>query len=157
MTRIIGIDPGLNKTGWAIIQKKKDNSLALISAGAITTKPTDEMPQRLLVIHRGINEVISTFSPVHAAIEDTYVNKNYASSLKLAHARASAILTLSLKNLSAKEYSAKTIKKTITGNGNAEKDQVAYMIQCLIPGSKNDSADINDAIAIAICHSFYLA
>lgn len=153
MHKVLGIDPGLNKTGWAIIEKGRDNSLKLIASGLIKTNPKDPISQRLLVIHEALNQLFQAHKIASAAIEETYVNTNFASSLKLSHARAAAILSCAIMGIHTQEYGAKTVKKNITGNGNAEKDQVGFMIQRIIPGSQNISQDINDAIAIAICHA----
>lgn len=154
MVRIIGIDPGLQNTGWAIIESH-GSSIKFIGAGTINTKAGDDLAQRLLIIHNELKVIIERYSPAKAAIEDTYVNKNFASSLKLAHARAAAMLTLSLGGMVPKAYPAKVIKRAVTGSGKAEKDQVAYMLKCLVPASNDLSKDAADALAIAICHSHY--
>lgn len=154
MVKIIGIDPGLRHTGWAIIESS-GNSIKFIDAGVINTDSGELLPQRLLFIHDNLAQIIQAHKPTHAAIEDTYVNKNFASSLKLAHARASAILTLSIHGLIPKEYPAKVIKRAIVGSGKAEKEQVAFMLKFLVPLAANLSADAADALAVAICHSNY--
>ncbi len=153
--RFLGIDPGLQHTGWGVIESKND-SLRFIAAGVINTSPKQEMPDRLVDIYKGLVGVLDRYKPDAAAIEETYVNKNYGSSLKLAHARSAAILTLSLSSLKPIEYSAKTIKKTLVGSGGAEKQQVMNMLNLLMPGIKISSKDASDAVAIAVCHSrFY--
>jgi crossover junction endodeoxyribonuclease RuvC len=150
--KIIGIDPGLQHTGWGII-RCVNNSLEVIDYGVINTKSNEPIPIRLMYIHKNLTDIIHSFSPEESAIEETYVNKNYESSLKLAHARAASILTLSILGIPITEYSAKTIKKTLVGRGNADKSQISQMINFLIPGTQIKSADAADAVAIAICHS----
>lgn len=156
MTRIIGIDPGLRNTGWAVIEVKTGN-IKLIDLGVITTSSNDSMPTRLLYLHNDIQSIIQAHLPQFAAIEETYVNKNFGSSLKLSHARAAAILSLSIAGLNPAEYPAKTVKKTVVGVGNAEKEQVLKMLSYIIPGlrtiTKLDSAD---ALAVAVCHANHL-
>ncbi len=153
--RILGVDPGLQHTGWGIIELY-NNALRCVAARVINTSPRVEMAYRLLEIHGRLCEIVDKYNPVEAAIEETYVNKNFGSSLKLSHARAAAILTLSLKHLTPTEYAAKTVKKTLVGSGNAEKQQVMSMLNLLMPGLKLSSKDASDAVAIAVCHSrFY--
>lgn len=156
MTRIIGIDPGLRNTGWAVIEAKNGN-IKLLDLGVINTDSKDSLPTRLLHLHNDIQSIIQIHTPQFAAIEETYVNKNYSSSLKLSHARAAAILSLSIANLTPLEYPAKTVKKTIVGTGNAEKEQVMKMLTYIIPGLKTiTKLDSADALAIAVCHASHL-
>ncbi len=153
--RVLGIDPGLQHTGWGIIESNND-SLKFIAAGVINTSSKKDMADRLVDIHNGLIGVMDKYYPSTSAIEETYVNENYGSSLKLAHARSAAILTLSLKGIKPCEYSAKTVKKTLVGSGNAEKQQIMNMLNLLMPGIKVTSKDASDAVAIAVCHSrFY--
>ena len=152
MLKILGIDPGLQNTGWGIITLASNNQVSYIASGIIKTNAKQEMPSRLLYIHDEINSVIDNYSPTASAIEQTYVNKNYESSLKLAHARAVAILTLTKQSIPPHEYPAKVVKKNITGNGAADKQQMIKMINYLLPNVKVKS-DEADALAIAICHS----
>jgi crossover junction endodeoxyribonuclease RuvC len=158
MVKVIGVDPGLNKTGWAIVEKRADNSFKFINCGFISTSAKDAMPMRLRVIHNSLNDVLQIHQPKISAIEETYVNTNYGSSLKLAHARSAAILTLSLFGIDVGEYSAKTVKKAITGSGSADKVQVKYMVSKILAGVPQGSGyDENDAIAIALCHGLHHA
>lgn len=156
MSKIIGIDPGLRNTGWAIIEVHT-GSIKLIDLGVITTNSSDDISTRLLYLHNDLQSILNVHNPKHAAIEDTYVNKNFSSSLKLSHARAAAILSLSIAGLSPVEYPAKTVKKAVVGAGNAEKEQVLKMLSYLIPDlrkiTKYDSAD---ALAVAVCHANHL-
>jgi crossover junction endodeoxyribonuclease RuvC len=158
MLRCLGIDPGLQKTGWAVIEHKT-GALTHICSGVVITSASLMMPERLLFIQNSLNQIIKDFAPATAAIEDTYVNVNAKSSLKLAHARAAAMLTLAAAGLSPTEYAARAIKKSIVGSGNAEKEQVKNMMHYLIPNITPASihADEMDAIAIAICHLHHVS
>ena len=156
MVRVIGIDPGLRNTGWGVIEHK-NGALNYIASGVIETDAKQDMADRLLFIHKGLNAVIKNFAPQMSAIEETYVNSNYASSLKLSQARGAAILSLSMEGLKPEEYPAKTIKKALVGTGKADKEQVVSMIGYLMPGVRIESKDAADAVAIAICHANFSA
>ncbi len=149
---ILGIDPGLNKTGWGIISFEK-NVLKYIASGTIKTSTKDNICVRLATISEGIKKVITEYDPDCAAIEETFVNNNARSSLALGQARGAAILTLAQNKLDVAEYAATLVKKTVTGNGHAEKTQIAAMVKMLLPASEADTADAADALAVAICHS----
>lgn len=148
---ILGIDPGLVNTGWAVVESSK-NSFKYLASGVIKTTTVEESSYRLLKISEELAEIIKNFCPVTSAIEETYVNKNYSSSLKLAHARSAAILTLAQHGLHPSEYPAKTVKKTIVGNGGAEKEQVAKVLAMIVSGVPALSTDASDALGIAVCH-----
>lgn len=151
MKIILGIDPGLGHTGWGII-KKQDNKLSFVDCGVISSKPKDSLAHRLLFIKDGLQEVLNKYNPDQCAIEETFVNKNPLSSLKLGHARGAAILTCSLNGLNPYEYAATLVKKTIVGAGRAEKSQIAMMVKTLLPKAIITSEDAADALAVAICH-----
>lgn len=148
---ILGIDPGLMHTGWAVVNSH-GSSFKFIDAGVIKTSAADLGSHRLLKISSELVDIIKNFSPHESAIEETYVNKNYGSSLKLAHARSAAILTLAQNGLHPAEYPAKTVKKTIVGSGRAEKEQVAKVLNLIISGIPKMGNDASDALAIAVCH-----
>jgi crossover junction endodeoxyribonuclease RuvC len=148
---IIGIDPGLIKTGWGIIEKNS-NHIKYIASGVIKTSTSKRMEERLLNIYSKIDKIIKTYKPEHFAIEETFVNDNPLTSLKLGQARGVAILTGALNGLPVSEYSANLIKKTITGAGKADKIQVQQMIKYILPISNFETSDEADALAIAICH-----
>ena len=152
--KILGVDPGLVKTGWAIIEYK-DNTLHFIESGLIRTNPKTSMAERLQVLGDGIAKVINLHNPHESAIEETFLNKNPLSSLKLGHARGALILSLGLSGLKVSEYSATQIKKTVTGVGRADKNQISVMVKYLIPKATPKSEDEADALAIAICHSHH--
>lgn len=153
--RILGIDPGLQHTGWGVIERTAQNSTRYIASGAIHSNPKEELPQRLLTLHNGLSSVIAQHRPQHVAIEETFVNKNALSSLKLGHARGVLMLTAQLAGLPVTEYAALLVKKSITGVGRAEKEQVAMMVKILLPGALPDSPDAADALAVALTHAHH--
>lgn len=149
--KIIGIDPGLTKTGIGIIQVK-NNSLHFIASKTIYSSPSDPMSERLQHFHQEIMRIVKEHQPDEAAIEETFVNKNPASSLKLGQARGALILSLGLCGLKVSEYSATAVKKAVVGVGRAEKSQIQMMIKVLLPKSSFKTEDEADALAVAICH-----
>lgn len=152
--KIIGIDPGLGVTGFGIVSFAQ-NKYSYIDAGIIKTSTSFDMPSRLFEIHSKLTDILNIHKPDTASIEKTYVNVSADSSLKLAHARSAAILTLKIFKLEVAEYQAKTVKKTLTGTGSADKKQMIQMINYFMPKSKITNPDAADALAIAICHGFY--
>lgn len=149
--RIIGIDPGLTKTGVGIIEVK-NNSISYIYSQTIYSDATQDISIRLKYFYDNLTTIIQTYQPSISAIEETFLNSNPATSLKLGHARGCLILTLALNNLKVYEYSATKIKKTITSNGRAEKQQIQAMVKILLPKANFKSEDEADALAVAICH-----
>lgn len=156
MKTILGIDPGLGHTGWGVINQK-DNSLSFVACGVISSNTKDSIGERLLTINSGLQNIIDKHRPSECAIEQTFVNKNPLSSLKLGHARGAAILTCSLNNLVPYEYAATLVKKTVVGAGRAEKSQIAMMVKTLLPKAVISSEDAADALAVAICHTQHAA
>jgi crossover junction endodeoxyribonuclease RuvC len=154
-TRILGIDPGLIKTGWGIIEYS-GNSLRFIACGLIKPDNTMNLAKRLLFLSEEINKIILAYQPTECAIEETFVNKNAMSSLKLGHARGALMLTVSSTGIPLFEYAATLVKKSVTGVGRAEKNQVAMMVKQLMPLAKIDSEDAADALAVAICHTSHI-
>lgn len=153
---ILGIDPGLRKTGWAIIMAQSRASLLYVASGVISTKQTDSDGIRLHKIFSSISDIIAKNEITSVAIENTYVNTNYASSLRLAHARAASIIACAHHQLEVSEYQAKSIKKMITGSGSAQKDQLMRALHLYLEdfdSRKLQSLDESDAIALAICHA----
>jgi len=150
--RIIGIDPGLTKTGVGIIEVK-NNSLSFVFSTTISSSASTPIAERLNNLHKNLIEVIKIYKPDEAAIEETFVNKNPISSLKLGHARGALILTLGLCGLKVAEYSATAVKKAIVGVGRAEKHQIQMMVKTLLPRAGFKTEDEADALAIAICHN----
>jgi crossover junction endodeoxyribonuclease RuvC len=152
MTIILGIDPGLQHTGWGVIAAR-GNGLSFVACGTIHTQPKQAMTDRLRTLHDGLQQVIRTHAPHEAALEETFVNMNNASSLKLAQARGAIMLSVSLEGLHLYEYSTNLIKKSVVGSGHADKTQVAMMVRTLLPSSNAQGADASDALAVAICHA----
>lgn len=153
MTKIIlGIDPGLNKTGWGIISTE-GSKLSYINSGAVKTNPTQELPDRISHIYSELHSIASQYNPDCCAIEETFVNKNPLSSLKLGYARSAAILSAANLNIPIFEYSAKYVKKAVVGLGKADKQQIAFMIKTLFPKITLTSEDEADALAVAVSHA----
>ena len=150
--RIIGIDPGLRRTGWGIIESDGVR-LVYVASGHITSKADDELAYRLRELFEGISSVIASFKPSEAAVEETFVNENPRATLKLGQARGMALLAPAMNGLKVAEYPPNLIKKSVVGAGHAEKHQIQAMIGFLLPKAKFDSADEADALAIAICHA----
>ena len=154
MTRILGLDPGLRRTGWGIIQVD-GNLLRFIAAGTVLSDDKLDLAERLAQLHRGVIEVIAQWSPDLAAIEETFVNKNPLSTLKLGQARGAVMLAASLSGLNVGEYTPNAVKKAVVGSGHAAKEQVGMMVRTLLGGAKIDGADAADALAVAICHAHH--
>jgi crossover junction endodeoxyribonuclease RuvC len=155
MVKILGIDPGLQRTGWGIVQSL-GNSLSYIGHGVIETNPKAPLAERLNTLHQGIMNVLQQFKPNEAAVEETFVNKNPVSTLKLGMARGVVLFTPASFGLPVSEYSANKVKKSVVGSGHADKSQVAQMVALLLPAMpKNVTADAADALAIAICHAHH--
>lgn len=152
MTKIIGIDPGLTKTGIGIIEVK-NNTFSFIHSETIYSKPSEQLVTRLNHFHQELTRIIKIYQPDEAAIEEIFVNKNPVSSLKLGYARGALILSLGLCGLKVAEYSSTAVKKAVVGVGKAEKNQVQMMIKVLLPKSNFKTEDEADALAVAICHN----
>ena len=150
--RIIGIDPGLRRTGWGIVEADGVR-LTYVASGLITSDAEDALAYRLRALYEGLVGVIVSFRPQEAAIEETFVNKDARATLKLGQARGMALLAPAQRGLSVAEYPPNVVKKTVTGTGHGEKRQIAAMIGFLLPKARFESADEADALAIAICHA----
>ena len=151
--RIFGIDPGLQRTGWGVIDVK-GNRLVHVAHGVIKTDPKEETAQRLFRIFHELSAMIVEWRPTHAAIEETFVNQNPASALKLGLARGVGMMAPANLGLSVAEYPANLVKKSVVGAGHAEKAQVQMMIKVLLQGVEAAS-DAADALAVAICHAHH--
>lgn len=151
--RILGIDPGLRNLGWGVIEAE-GNRLRHIDNGICRSSGND-LAERLLSLHEQLTDVIQRFMPDSAAVEQTFVNKDGASTLKLGQARAIALLVPAQFGLSVGEYAPNTVKKTVVGVGHAEKTQVAHMVRVQLPGIELVGPDAADALAIAICHAHH--
>ncbi len=152
--RILGLDPGLNHTGWGIVGVE-GNRLAYVACGRINPPASAEMGERLAFLHEELGRIIALHQPLEAAVEETFVNKNAASALKLGMARGVVLLAPALAGLSVAEYSANLVKKSVGGHGHAEKEQLARMVKMLLPKADASSADAADALAVAICHAHH--
>lgn len=152
--RILGIDPGLRRTGWGLIESE-GNRLVHIACGSVETGERDELGVRLLAIHDGLVAVIERYQPQEAAVEATFVNANAAATLKLGQARGIAMLVPAKAGLAVAEYAPNVVKKTVVGAGHGEKSQIRMMIGVLLPKADPQSEDAADALAIAICHAHH--
>lgn len=150
--RIIGIDPGLRRTGWGIVESDGVR-LGYVASGVITPPKDDDLAYRLSALFDAVTSVIQSFSPSEAAVEETFVNENPRSTLKLGQARGMALLAPAMRGLSVAEYQPNLIKKSVVGAGHAEKKQIQAMVGFLLPKARFESADEADALAIAICHA----
>jgi crossover junction endodeoxyribonuclease RuvC len=152
---ILGIDPGLEHTGYGVI-RVTGNHHSFVAAGRITTSTKLAAPQRLAAIAQGLAEIIARHQPNHAAVEETFVNTNARSSLSLGQARGVCLLIPAQSGIPVAEYAARLVKKSLVGNGAAEKAQVAHMVKVLLPASSATSADAADALAVALTHAHHL-
>ncbi len=151
---ILGIDPGLQKTGWGLIQSE-GSALKFISSGLIKTNPKDDLGRRLADLHLGLSEMLTTWQPTSAAVEEIFVNKNPKSTLKLGQARGICLAAPALHGIEVGEYATNKIKKSLVGVGHASKDQMGMMVRTLLPACGQISEDEADALAVAICHAHY--
>ncbi|ACL55329.1 crossover junction endodeoxyribonuclease RuvC [Methylobacterium nodulans] len=154
--RILGIDPGLRRTGWGLITVT-GTRLAFVSCGVLTSDGDDDLALRLRDLHDGLSRVVAAMQPDEVAVEETFVNKDAQATLKLGHARAVALLVPALAGLPVAEYAANLVKKTVVGAGHAEKGQIAAMVRFLLPKADPATADAADALAVAITHAQHRA
>ena len=151
MSIILGIDPGSRITGYGIIEEK-NNCLSYIDSGCIRTGD-GALSERLLAIFNGICTLLERHSPDEVAIEEVFMHQNASAALKLGHARGVAMVAAASHRIQVSEYSAREVKKTVVGNGGAEKEQVKHMVIKLLDLNKAPQSDAADALAIAISHS----
>lgn len=154
--RIIGIDPGLRRTGWGVIDVT-GSRLAYVACGTILAETEGELAARLKDLHDGLRDVIAAHTPDEAAVEETFVNTNPSSTLKLGQARGIALLVPALAGLPVAEYAANLVKKTVVGTGHAEKQQIRRMVEVLLPKASLPTDDAADALAVAITHAQHRA
>jgi crossover junction endodeoxyribonuclease RuvC len=154
--RLLGLDPGLRRTGWGMVEAR-GNGLHFVAAGIVATDPAHDLAVRLDALYRSLQAVVARHRPSAAAVEETVVNVNAASSLKLGQARGVVLLAAAHAGLAVTEYAAKTVKRAVVGTGAAEKRQVAAMVRMLLPGSGALGGDAADALAVAICHAHHHA
>ena len=153
--RVLGIDPGLRNLGWGVIESK-GSRLSHIANGVCKSEGT-ELAVRLVSLFHQLTSVVKEFKPEAAAVEKTFVNKDGENSLKLGQARGVAMLVPAIAGLPVGEYAPNSIKKSVVGVGHADKKQVEHMVKIQLPGVKILGSDAADALAIAICHAFYLS
>ena len=150
--RILGLDPGLRRTGWGVVAIDGAR-LIHIAHGVIAPLDTLPLASRLLILFEAVAEVIALHAPQEAAVEETFMTANGASTLKLGHARAAVMIAPAQAGLPVAEYAAKVVKKAVVGTGGAGKDQVAFMIARILPTAGSPTADAADALAVAIAHA----
>lgn len=154
--RILGLDPGLRHTGWGVIEAH-GNRLSFVADGVVEPDPKLSLAERLRILFNEVQALVSRYAPHECAIEETFVNKNPVSTLKLGHARAAAMLAPANAGIMVAEYKPNLVKKSVVGAGHAEKGQIVAMMRILLPGSKSGSEDAADALAVAVCHAHHRA
>ena len=152
--KLLGLDPGLRATGWGMVAVD-GSRLRHLADGVVTVTADGSLADRLARLYRGLEEVVATQAPDEVAVEETFVNRNPASTLKLGQARGVVLLVPALAALPVFEYSANLIKKSLVGTGHASKDQMTMMVRTLLPGAGVEKADAADALAVAVCHAHH--
>ena len=150
--RILGIDPGLRRTGWGVIEID-GNRLTFVGCGSVEPPEGEPLASRLLAIHEGLAVVLADFRPAEAAVEQTFVNKDGVATLKLGQARGVAMLAPAMFGISVAEYAPNQVKKTVVGAGHADKNQILMMLKILLPKAEPkspDAADVEDHIILAV-------
>jgi len=151
-TRILGLDPGLRRTGWGVVEAH-GSRLRWIAHGVVRAPESGPLSVRLLALMEGVAEVCAAHACAEAAIEEIFVNMNPGSTLKLSHARAAVMLAPARAGLPVAEYAPNLIKKAVVGAGHADKSQIAFMVKRLLPAAGDVTADAADALAVAITHA----
>ena len=152
--RILGIDPGLRRTGWGVVEIE-GNRLTFVACGSVSTDDKADLACRLLALHDGLFRIVEEFVPDEAAVEATFVNKDAAATLKLGQARGIAMLVPARASVPVSEYAPNLVKKTIVGAGHCEKEQIRLMLRVLLPKADPQTHDAADALAIAVCHAHH--
>ena len=152
MKRILGIDPGLLRTGWAVIESA-GNERRYVASGIVLPNARAALSERLATIFNEITKICDTWAPDECAVELTFVNKNPTSTLLLGHARAAAIVAAGVREIPIFEYEPNKIKKAISASGHADKTQIAAMVKILLPAAAPKTPDESDALATALAHS----
>jgi crossover junction endodeoxyribonuclease RuvC len=150
--RIIGIDPGLRRTGWGVIETL-GNSLRFVASGTVMSDGDMDLASRLCQLHDGLAEVVHSYQPQEAAVEQTFVNKDAVATLKLGQARGVVMLVPARAGLRVSEYAPNAVKKAVIGVGHGDKKQIHMMLKILMPKATFVGNDAADALAIAICHA----
>ncbi len=152
--RIIGIDPGLRRTGWGVVEAQ-GNALRFVASGTVRSDDKADLASRLCQLHDGLSQVVHAHMPDEAAVEQTFVNKDATATLKLGQARGIAMLVPALAGLRVAEYAPNAVKKAVIGVGHGEKRQIHMMVRVLMPKASFDGDDAADALAIAVCHAHH--
>jgi crossover junction endodeoxyribonuclease RuvC len=152
--RLLGLDPGLRNTGWGVIEAE-GSRLVHVAHGTIKSDASRDLAVRLTQIYEGVTGVIETWNPAAAAVEETFVNRNPGSALKLGQARGVVMLAPARLGLEVSEYAATRVKQAVVGTGGAAKEQVQAMVKLLLGGTVVKGADAADALAVAICHAHH--
>jgi len=152
MIRILGLDPGLARMGWGVIEVS-GSRLIHVAHGVIATKPAIGLGARLLALHRELRLAIQTHAPTAIAVEQAFVARDPQAALKIGQARAVALLAAAEAGLEIAEYAPNHIKKCVVGTGHAGKEQVLFMVKRLLPACGVTQADAADALAAAIAHA----
>ena len=151
---LIGLDPGLRRTGWGVITMS-GNRLSRVAEGVVRTDETLTLAERLASLYRALGVILEEYQPDEAAVEETFVNTNAVSTLKLGVARGVVLLAPAERGLPVSEYASTAVKKAVVGTGHADKAQVQMMVNRILPGSVTAQADAADALAVAICHAHH--
>jgi crossover junction endodeoxyribonuclease RuvC len=149
---ILGVDPGLNKCGWGLVASE-GSRLSHVAHGVIKPVQTQQLASRLHDVFEGLCAVIEQYQPHEAAVEETFVNSNARAALVLGQARGVALAAAARRGLNVAEYAPTTIKKAVVGSGGADKTQIAFMVQRLLPTAGAVTADAADALGVALCHA----
>ena len=152
--RILGLDPGLRRTGWGIVESL-GNGLTYVACGSVATDGKAELAVRLAALHAGLAAVLARYRPDEAAVEETFVNADSRGALRLGQARGIVLLAPAQAGLVVAEYAPNLVKKSVVGAGRAEKEQVRMMVGVLLPKADPQSEDAADALAVAICHAHH--
>ena len=154
--RLLGLDPGLRMTGWGVIDTD-GHRLVWVADGTVKSDDALSLSDRLAQLHRGVIEVIARFQPDEAAAEETFVNRNPSSTLKLGQARGAVLAAVGVSGLPLSEYAPLLVKKSVVGSGQAAKQQVGMMMRQLLPACQIATEDAADALAVAVCHAHHRA
>jgi crossover junction endodeoxyribonuclease RuvC len=152
--RLLGLDPGLRITGWGVLEQR-DSRLIWVADGTVTSDEKRSLAERLAQLNRGVAEIIARYAPDEIAVEETFVNRNPASTLKLGQARGAVLTACGLADIAVSEYATRLVKKSLVGTGAGDKAQVAMMVRQLLPACEIATEDASDALAVAICHAHH--
>ncbi len=152
--RILGIDPGLRRTGWGVIEIA-GNTLTFVASGSVTSDAEAPLSDRLLALHAGLATILGQYRPDEAAVEATFVNRDASATLKLGQARGIAMLVPAQAGLAVAEYAPNAVKKAVVGVGHADKTQIRMMVRVLMPRATFETDDAADALAVAVTHAHH--